>query len=79
MNAKETIYAQNWVEQFRYARNHVVTDTPGLWHEGEDIFSIHPSHPHRVIWEGFEWQPTREGSRVWCNRWEDVRDGGLTR
>lgn len=55
--AKDYIYGQNWVEQFRFNRRNICSRPMNrrYFHPDEDIFELFPLNPMDVVFEGFEW------------------------
>jgi len=66
MDAKEKIFAQNWIEQFMTEAQRTIN---GEWSRGEhwEIFPLEASAV-MCIDHAFPWEETWQGSDIWKNR-----------
>ena len=69
MDAKEKIFAQNWIEQFRTEAQHTIN---GEWSRdgglgGWEVFPRGTS-AYLCIDYAFPWEETQQGHDTWSNR-----------
>lgn len=77
MDTKDEIFAQNWVEQFRFERRTMRIDL-SYFYPGRDVFRIRHG-AYDVIDHAFSWIHTPQGRDTWESRAHNVVPHVLTR
>lgn len=78
MTGKDKVFAQNWIEQWRYNTGRYPMRSPWDIHSTEQLFGLR-STAGDLVHYAFHWRITPQGHDLWSERDDNIGQYDLTR